>query len=163
MEKSQNLVKDPVCGVEVPPQQHALDYLEIPYAFCSQQCLERFLAHPHLYVGQPGQKAPRQEGRQLLKRRSLHLAQPLDPAQTALLAESLHALHGIKQLKLGADTLEITYDLLQVTTEQIEQRMAEIGIKLGEGWTERLRLAFVHYEEELEAGSLEVSDRNIYG
>lgn len=162
MEKSQNLVKDPVCGVEVPPQQHAIDYLQIPYAFCSPQCLERFLAHPHLYVGQPGHKAPRQEGKQILKRRSLRLAAALDTGQTAILAESLHALRGIQQLKIESDTLEITYDLLQVTTEQIEQSMAEIGVKLGADWTERLRLAFVHYEEELEAGSLEVSDRNIY-
>ncbi|HEY3327512.1 MAG TPA: YHS domain-containing protein [Novimethylophilus sp.] len=162
MEKSRNLVKDPVCGVEVPPHQHAIDYLKIPYAFCSRQCLERFLAHPHLYVGQPGHKAPRQEGRQILKRRSLRLATALDTDQTAMLAESLCALRGIKALKTGPDTLEITYDLLQVTTEQIEQKMAEIGVKLGDGWTERLRLSFVHYEEELEAGSLEVSDRNIY-
>lgn len=162
MEKSRNLVKDPVCGVEVPPQQHAIDYLKIPYAFCSRQCLERFLAHPHLYAGQPGRKAPRQEGKRVLKRRSLHLAEALDPGQIAMLAESLRALRGIKQLKIEPDALEITYDLLQVTTEQIEQSMADIGVKLGADWTERLRLAFVHYEEELEAGSLEVSDRNIY-
>ncbi len=154
-------LKDPVCGMLVTRQLHILTYREIPYAFCSRQCLERFIAHPHLYVGQPGQKAPRQEGREVLKRRSLRLAQPLDADQTVMLAETLFMLHGIRSIDCSADMLRITYDLLQVSAEQIELRLADIGVKLGDGWTDRLRLAFVHYEEELETSGLEVDDRNI--
>lgn len=162
MEKS-GYVKDPVCGIQVDPHQYSIVYLEIPYAFCSRQCLERFQAHPHLYVGQPGQKAPRQEGRQVLKRRSLRLAHPLNVSQAIELAEALSWLPGVKNVHAEAEILIITYDLLLVTTGQIEEKLAAIGVKLGDGWADRLRLSFLHYEEELEAGSLEVSDRNTYG
>lgn len=162
MEKP-GFIKDPVCGIQVDPHQYAIIYLGIPYAFCSRQCLERFQAHPHLYVGQPGLKAPRQEGRQILKRRSLRLAQSLSAGQAVALAEALTALPGIKHVRAEADSLILTYDLLLATAEQIEEKLAEVGIQLGDGWADRLRLAFVHYEEELEAASLEVNDRNTYG
>src|SRR5574338_25934 len=52
------------------------------------------------------------------------------------------------------DTLEVSYDLLQATAEQIEARLVEAGVGLGQGWAERLRRAFVHYEEECETGNL---------
>ena len=35
-------------------------------------------------------------------------------------------------------------------------KLGEIGVQLGKGWVERLRQAFVHYEEKCEAGNLEV-------
>lgn len=162
MEKS-GYVKDPVCGSQVDPHQYAIVYLGIPYAFCSRQCLERFQAHPHLYVGQPGLKAPRQEGKEILKRRKLRLACALSAGQAVELGEALSAFPGIKQVRAEADTLTIIYDLLLVTTGQIEEKLAEIGVRLGDGWADRLRLAFLHYEEELEASSLEVSSRNTYG
>lgn len=162
MEKS-GYVKDPVCGNQVDPQQYPIVYLEIPYAFCSRQCLELFQAHPHLYVGQPGFKAPRQEGKEILKRRKLRLAYALSAGQAVELAEALSAFPGIKKVVSEGDTLTIIYDLLLVTTGQIEEKLAEIGVKLGNGWADRLQLAFLHYEEELEASSLEINDRNSYG
>jgi YHS domain-containing protein len=159
----QPLVKDPVCGTEVPPDDYAVEFRQIPYAFCSRQCQKRFLAHPHLFVGHPGHKAPRQEGKQVLKRRSLKLARPLDTAQIDVLVHALESLRGVRQLKASHDRLEIAYDLLEVTAEEIEQRLQETGVRLGDGWADRLRLAFVHYEEELESHGLEVTDRNIHG
>ena len=63
---------------------------------------------------------------------------------------------GIKSVQVNGDEIEITYDLLQATAEQIETKMAEIEVQLGEVWSQQLRRAFVHYEEELEVGSLEV-------
>jgi len=162
MEKP-GFIKDPVCGIQVEPHQYAIVYLDIPYAFCSRQCLERFQAHPHLYVGQPGIKAPRQEGRQIIKHRSLRLAKPLKAEQAMKVAEALTELPGVKRVEVGVDALTLTYDLLLSTTEQIEEKLAEVGIQLGDGWADRLRLAFVHYEEELESSGLEVNDRNSYG
>lgn len=159
----QPLVRDPVCGMEVPPDRHAVEYRQIPYAFCSRQCRQRFLAHPQLFVGHPGAKAPRQEGKQVIKRRCLKLAEALDPKQSAQLARSLSAVRGIRALKVEGDTLDIHYDLLEVTAEEIERKLRAIGIELGDGWAERLLLAFVHYEEELESHGLEVTDRNIHG
>ena len=156
-------IKDPVCGIEVEPHQHALVYREIDYAFCSRQCQERFLAHPHLYVGLPGQKAPRQEGRQLIKQRKMRLAQPFKPEEARELASALSALPGVKYIHAEANDLTISYDLLLVTAEQIEEQLATAGVKLGDGWAERLRLAFLHYEEELEVSGLEMTDKTIYG
>lgn len=160
MEKP-GFIKDPVCGIQVDPHQNAIVYLDIPYAFCSKQCLERFQTHPHLYIGQPGIKAPRQAGQQLIKRRSLRLAKPLEAEQATKVAEALTELPGIKQVQVDMTTLTLTYDLLVSTTEQIEQKLAEAGIRLGDGWADRLRLAFVHYEEELESSGMEVNDKNL--
>jgi len=64
---------------------------------------------------------------------------------------------GIQSVSIDGDSVVITYDLLQATAEQVEEKLAEIGLQLGEGWTERLRRAFVHYEEECETGNLEVN------
>lgn len=56
------LTRDVVCGMQVESGSHQLMHLGMSYSFCSRQCQERFLANPHLYVGMPGQKAPKQEG-----------------------------------------------------------------------------------------------------
>ena len=55
--------------MQVKPGDNAIDYQDMPFAFCSLQCKERFLANPHLYIGYPGQKAPKQEGHTVLKHR----------------------------------------------------------------------------------------------
>ena len=60
-------VKCPVCRMLVPSDQLALIYQGMHFAFCSGQCRERFQANPHLYVGVPGEKAPKQQGAQVLK------------------------------------------------------------------------------------------------
>lgn len=154
---------DPVCGVEVNAHQNETVYLGIHYAFCSQQCRDRFVAHPHLYVGLPGRKAPKQEGMEVLKRRRLHLDPALSSEQALLLSDALATMTGVKQVFAEGDKVEITYDLLQVTAEQIEAKIAEICLCLGGDWRERLRLAFVHYQEECEAGNLEVQEPHVYG
>lgn len=158
------IVKDPVCHMEVPAASFAIEYAGVPYAFCSAQCQERFLANPHLYVGMPGQKAPKQKGLEVIKQRRIRLVQPLSADQTATLINILQAMMGIKAVTVEGENITIVYDLLQATAEQIETRLSEIGVQLGEGWTERLRRAFVHYEEECEVGSLEVQPpRHLHG
>lgn len=154
---------DPVCGAEVPAHQNESVYLGIQYAFCSQQCRDRFVAHPHLYVGLPGRKAPKQEGMEVLKRRLLHLASPLPPGQALLLSDALASMTGVKKVFAEGDKVEITYDLLQVTAEQIAAKISEICLCLGDDWPERIRLAFVHYQEECEVGNLEVQEPHVYG
>ncbi|MBI5463004.1 MAG: YHS domain-containing protein [Gammaproteobacteria bacterium] len=147
-------VKDPVCGMEVDPHDHALVYLQMHFAFCSRQCRERFLANPHLYIGSPGHPSPKQEGLEIVKRRRLRVATPLSPDAAALLVEALQTLMGIRAVHAEGDRVEITYDLLQATQEQIEAKMAEVGVRLGEGWADRLRRAFVNFEEESQVGGL---------
>lgn len=149
-------VKDPVCGMEVEPHRFETVYAGIHFAFCSEQCRQRFAAHPHLYIGVPGEKAPKQTGAELLKRRRFRLDTPLTAQGTAILKEELGAMMGVKELEIQGDVVTITYDLLQATAEQLEARMVEAGVRLGEGWAERLRRGFVHYQEENEVGNLEV-------
>lgn len=152
------LAKDVVCGMQVNSSDFEVTYQGLPYSFCSAQCRERFLSNPHLYVGLPGHKAPKQQGVSVIKQRRLRLAQPLTPAQAETVHDSLQAMMGIQDVSAEGDSLVITYDLLQATAEQIEQTLAGIGVQLGKNWSELLRRAFVHYTEETEIGNLEVRE-----
>jgi len=153
------LIRDPVCGMQVESEQYTIEYLQMHYAFCSRQCQERFRENPHLYVGLPGQKSPKQEGREVIKQRRMRLALPLSSAQEDEVVQALSDMMGIKAATASGDLIELTYDLLQATAEEIESKLEEVGVRLGEGWAERLRRAFVHYEEECEIGNLEVHEK----
>lgn len=152
--RHQAQVRDPVCGMMVEPGCIGTTYLSISFSFCSQQCLERFLAHPQLYVGSPTRRAPRQAGVESIKRRRLRLSAALEPEQVVVVAQALRAMMGVKDVVASGDMLTVGYDLLLATEEQIEAKLVEVGVGLGQGWAERLRRAFVHYEEECEAGNL---------
>ena len=149
------MVKDPVCGMEVDARQLDTVYMGIHYAFCSTQCQERFAANPHLYIGHPGQQAPEQQGKEVLKRRRLALDLALSADQAEGIERLLGEMMGMQAVAVEGDRLEITYDLLQATEQQIEVKLAEAGVAMGEGWAERLRRAFVHYQEECEVDNLE--------
>jgi len=149
------IVKDPVCGMTVEDGAIATDYEGIRYRFCSEQCRARFLATPHLYVGYPGHPAPRQRGVQAVKRRRFKLAQPLSAHEAALLSEELRGMMGVREIHAEGEQVEIAYDLLAVDAETIEARLAEIGLRLGQEWPERLRLGFIHFIEESEVLGLE--------
>lgn len=150
-------VKDPVCGMDVAPTQFETIFEGIRYAFCSEQCRQRFVANPHLYIGVPGEKSPKQKSVELFKRRRFQLDAPLAPHDAVILTGELGAMMGVKAIEIQDDgTVTVTYDLLQATADQLEAKMVEVGVKLGKGWAERLRRGFVHYMEECEVGNLEV-------
>jgi YHS domain-containing protein len=150
------MIRDPVCGMRIAPDQHAIMFQQIHFAFCTTQCKERFLANPHLYIGHPGNKAPAQEGRTVLKHRRLKLDESLPDDLAQLAITYIKDMMGIKHLEIEGDTIDIQYDLLQVTEAQIESALFEVGATLDHSWSERLRRAFVHYFEETEIASLEV-------
>lgn len=149
-------IRDPVCGMDVEPNRNELEFEGIHYAFCSAQCRERFVANPHLYIGLPGHKAPKQEGRVVMKQRRFRTEVALAAQEADLLRQELCAMMGVTEVAVDGNDVCITYDLLQATAEQIEARMAEIGVQMGGAWPERLRRAFVHYLEECEVDSLAV-------
>ncbi|MBZ0105457.1 MAG: YHS domain-containing protein [Sulfuricella denitrificans] len=153
------LVKDPVCEMDVNPDQNQATYLGMNFAFCSEQCRQRFMANPNLYIGKPGHVAPKQAGVKLIKKRRMHLAAPISIDEAGKLVEALQSMMGIKEVNVKSDMVEISYDLLEATAEQIEAQMIVIGVRIGKGWGERLRRAFVHYEEECELGNLEEGDK----
>lgn len=149
-------VRDPVCGMDVDPHRIELEFEGIHYAFCSDQCRERFVANPHLYIGVPGHKAPKQEGRAVMKQRRFRTETALTAEEADVLRRELRAMMGVTAIAVDGCDVSITYDLLQATAEQIEARMVEIGVRIGGAWPERLRRAFVHYLEEGEVDNLAV-------
>jgi YHS domain-containing protein/copper chaperone CopZ len=156
------MVKDPVCHMEIPAASFATEYAGIHYAFCSAQCKKRFLANPYLYTGFPGHKAPAQQGKEIIKQRRMMLSAPLDAEQTALVKRALLEMMGVREIHIESDKIKIQYDLMQVTAEQIADKLALIGTELGSGWMDRLKLAFIHYQEECEVGSLEVENKKCH-
>lgn len=151
------LAKDPVCHMQVSASSFDTEYSGMTFAFCSEQCRDRFLSNPHLYIGFSGQKAPAQEGVEVVKCRKIRLAYPLDATQSQQIHDALTSMMGVQDVHIDGDNLEIRYDLIQVTAEQIENNLLSVGASLGQGWADRLRRAFTHFEEESEVDNLEVT------
>ncbi len=147
-------VQDPVCHMIVEPDQLAVTHLGMHFAFCSEQCKQRFLNNPDLYIGSVAHKAPKQEGRKVLKRRRLKLSEALTDDVKEQLVERVQSMMGIKCVEVEGDTVDITYDLLEATEAQIEEAIAQSGATLGQGLAGRLSRAFVHYLEETEIENL---------
>lgn len=147
--------KDIVCGMEVNSDDISLDYQGGHYVFCSDQCLERFKLNPHLYIGYPGSEAPKHAGVEVLKKRKLKLADPLPLEVTDVFIKYIEAMMGIHSIEINENSITIVYDLLQVTEAQIEKKIVDAGIVLGNNLMEKIRRAFVHYMEETEVQSLE--------
>ena len=152
-------VEDHVCHMQVASASFATEYAGCHYAFCSVQCRERFLANPHLYIGFPGHKAPAQEGKKVIKRHRLLLSAPLDAIQAQQVKRALLEMKGMHEVCIEGDEIEIQYDLMQVTSEQIADKLALIGAGLGGGWIGRLKFAFINNLEEIEISCLEVENR----
>jgi len=152
-------VEDPVCHMQIPSASFATEYAGSHYAFCSAQCKERFLTNPRLYVGFPGRKAPAQQGKKVIKQRRLLLSEPLDATQAEQVKQALLEMMGIHEICIEGDKIEIQYDLIQVTAEQIADKLALVGADLGAGWLDRLKLAFINNLEEIEISSLEVEKK----
>ena len=151
--------KDVVCGMNVNSDDLSLDYQGIHYAFCSSQCLERFQSSPHLYIGYPGSEAPKHAGVEVLKKRRLKLAEPLPQGLDNQFIEYLAAMMGIHNIVIDGNSIDITYDLLQVTESQIEKNITDADIVLGDDMMEKIRRAFVDFTEEIEVESLEARPR----
>ncbi len=169
--------KDPVCGMMVDPLRDQVLFRGVGYAFCSQQCRERFIASPGLYVGWRRSLAPKQKGLELIKCRRMALGLPLTEAQFVSLRVALLAMMGVeavRSVESAADrtrdlrvpetaartaalieTVEMTYDLLQATAAQLERRMAELNAPPSDGWGKRLERDFIHYLEKCELDDLE--------
>lgn len=153
------IVKDYVCQMQVSSTSFATEYAGGHYAFCSAQCKERFLANPHLYIGFPGHKAPAQQGKKVIKCRRLLLSTPLDATQAEQVKRALLEMMGIHDVCIEGNKIEIQYDLIQVTVEQIADKLALIGASLGGSWIDHLKLAFINSLEEVEISSLEVVNK----
>jgi len=138
-----------VCGMAVDISVPTLEYHKMYFHFCSNQCRVTFIAHPNLYS-----VVSTKQRKEILKRRTMILAKPLDEKSTDLLISQLIEMMGVKEVTVEGCKIHISYDLLQVTRQQVENRLVEVGIKLGSDWMERLRSAWVHDSEENELDNL---------
>ena len=130
--------------MQAPSTSFATDYAGSHYAFCSAQCKERFLANPHIYIGFPGHAAPAQRWKKVIKCRRFLLLAPLDRIQAEQVKRALLEMMGIYKICIEGNKVEIQYDLIQVTTEQVAEKLALIGADLGGGWIDRLKLEFIN-------------------
>ena len=136
----------PVCGMRVTRADNGLEYGHMHFWLCSEPCRLRFQDRPAAYVTATGGRGG--DGAALVKRRRLRLGQTLRPDEGNLLRDLLEGMMGVRMVAARGDRLEITYDTALTGAEQLEAELAEAGDRLGGGWGDRLRRAFIHYEEE---------------
>jgi len=151
--------KDPVCEMIVPEQKHAIVFLQMHFAFCSQQCKQRFQQSPYLYIAKNGQKSVKQEGLQVIKDRRIKLDKPMTDQETKRVVEALGAMMGILEVDIKGNVILLRYDLLQATQEQIEIELTTLGLKLGSNWQERVRRGLVQFFEDNECSTLSINPR----
>jgi len=141
--------------MEVNSDDICLDYQGKHYVFCSNQCLERFQSNPHLYIGYPGSEAPKHAGKEIIKTRTLKLAEPLPQEVADRVVDYLKNMMGTHYVEINEDRIDITYDFLQATESQIEAAIINAGAILNDNWPEKLKRILVHYTEDTEAVTLE--------
>ena len=183
MNEPGRLERDPVCGMMVGEWERQVVYRGVGYAFCSQQCRERFSSGPGLYVGRHSVWAPKQKGMEVVKRRRMVLAVPLTQARFDGLKGTLLSMMGVIevrslarmvdrdcnlqgaesgiQMTIRINALEITYDLLQATAKQLECKIVEQNATLSDRWGDQLLRDFVHYQEMCELDDLQIRDAKL--
>jgi YHS domain-containing protein len=145
----------PVCHMKIIDLTLKLGYEGIEQHFCSSQCLERFQAHPHLYVGDPQHgKSVKQKNEKVLKQRRIRFNEAISNDLKKVLEESLHVLMGIVELTFEEQDLLVTYDLLEVSLEMIEKTIEDSAIRLRGSILENIKRGLIHYSEDCELDNL---------
>jgi Allophanate hydrolase subunit 1 len=90
------------------------------------------------------------EQRVVIKQRRLALSDQTDPSGVAAALAPIRTLPGMIEAQLSGATLQLTYDLLQISLAEIQSRLHASGIDLGSAALQRYRLALVHYLEDNE-------------
>ncbi|BCO32122.1 hypothetical protein TspCOW1_22250 [Thiohalobacter sp. COW1] len=156
MQHVEDQIRDVVCGMWVSPVSYPLEFRGMHFAFCSEECRERFQDNPGLFIGNPGEPAAKHSDEAWRKSRRIHLGKPLDQHQAEQVINRLNGLMSVTARRPKTDVLEVDYDLMQITARQIEGALEAAGVDLGGGWGERLKRSFVHLLEETESASREV-------
>jgi len=75
-------------------------------------------------------------------------------AEARTVRRGLNQMMGVKRVEVTGDRVTMVYDLLEVTEQQLVDQLAHLGARIGDGWADRLRHAFVHYQEDTELSNL---------
>lgn len=148
--------RDPVCKMWVTNDLFQKDYSDMHFIFCSEQCLERFTANPHLYIGYPGEQAPVQQGEVSIKQRRMRLAEAPNAEISEHIVACLQAMMGVKEVTMRGAGLLIRYDLLQAAESQIENVIEGAGGKLSQSALARLRRGLTNMFERTELDAREL-------
>ena len=144
-----------MCHMTIINRSLLLNYLGVDYYFCSTQCLERFKSHPHLFVGDPQHgRSAKQKNQVALKKRCIRLREAIGEQLKTDLKTSLESLMGVQRVGIADQELYVTYDLLQVSLEDIEQTIEQEAGRLREGIVEQMKRGLIHYSEECELDNL---------
>lgn len=145
----------PVCEMSASDSSLQTQYRGNSYWFCSTQCEKRFESRPHLYVGDPwhGQSV-KQKGEEVVKSHRINLNIVPSPLISDLLVRELEKLMGLKSVRLQGQTIEVTYDLIQISLAEIEKVIETAYGGLKSGIVESLRRGLIHNSEECELDNL---------
>ncbi len=126
MSKNSTILEDLVCGMFVDSDDISADYQGDHYAFCSEQCRERFQANPQMYTGVKKNESKPDE-RDYYQCLTLKLAETLPMVVVDKLTEDLREMMGIQYVEVYNDEIEISYDPFQATESQLETAITRSG------------------------------------
>lgn len=139
----------PVCEMLVTDSAISISFRGIELRFCSNQCLDRFHQRPSLYIGDPKHgKSAKQHGIRVNKQRVIRLELPDNDEFKIKLIKDLTSLMGITQARINQNRLEIEYDLVQVSLEDIEKFIMAAGVNIEQSWLDKVHDALIHFSEE---------------
>lgn len=155
MSTPQSTICCPVCRMTKINRTLSFSFQGVDHYFCSSQCLERFKAHPHLFVGDPQHGlSPKQNKQVVLKQRRIVLKKTISEDLKAVLEKSLRSLMGIKQIGFDQQVLFVSYDLLQVSLDTIEKVIEDNASQQNGTMLGKIKRSIIHYSEECELGNL---------
>jgi len=185
MADEEHLEKDLVCDMMVAEGENQYVYHDVAYAFCSQQCRERFIAAPRLYVRRRRLLEPAPKRLKVIKHNRIILGRPLEHTEFCALKDALQSMMGVLEvspdglmnekpsdltrykdgnlMRVPIDALAITYDLLQATAEQLERKCVEFNASPRNDWGDKLLRNYIHYLERCDLQDLEVRIANMSG
>ncbi|MDX1751252.1 hypothetical protein [Methylophaga sp.] len=147
--------KCPVCNMSVPNDSFSFTLRGLVFWFCSQQCQDRFNQRPSLYVGDPKHgKSSMQQGIKVIKKHTIELELADDYQFKSLLIEALSSLMGVLNVKINRNKLEIEYDLMQVSLQEIQEFILSTGLNLDQSWLNKIHSAYVNLNEHGELDNL---------
>ncbi len=146
----------PVCHMTEVNKTLAWNFQGVKHYFCSTQCLQRFKAHPHLYVGDPQHGlAPKQKNQVVLKKRRIRLHETIDEDLKKTLEGGLKSLMGIKSVDFEQEDIFVIYDLLEISLDTIEEAIENCAVQLDGRILENIKRGLIHYSEECALDNLE--------
>jgi len=129
-------------------------YQGLRFKFCSEQCMQRFIANPELYFAGLRKPSVKYRIKDIKKQRTLYLKRNISSNIANRIYQSLNKIMGVRYINIHNKKIEITYDLLQATLHQIETQIELVEPCLSLNWFRRMHRTFIHYKEETELENL---------